>query len=88
MNTASVTFDIILYYVLCTDNRPCAGSPPRGGDVEVHVFDINQPSSPTPFFMMFMALSTVFHSVNSPDNSPLSDTRRFISALIQTLKVG
>ena len=54
------------------------GSPSRGGDVAVHVFDINQPSLPTPFhsvlvsIAVFMALSTVFHSINSPDNSPLS----------------
>ena len=39
--------------------------------------DINQPSLPTPFhsvlvsISVFMALSTVFHSINSPDNSPL-----------------
>ena len=39
---------------------------------------INQPSLPTPFYSVllsvsvFMALSTVFHSINSPDNSPLS----------------
>ena len=38
--------------------------------------DINQPSLPTPFYSVlvsisvFMALSTVFHSINSPDNSP------------------
>ena len=38
----------------------------------------NQPSSPTPFYSVlvpiyvFMALSTVFHSINSPDKSPLS----------------
>ena len=38
---------------------------------------INQPSLPTPFYSVlvsvsvFMALSTVFHSINSPDNSPL-----------------
>ena len=56
-----------------------ADSPSRGGDVEVHVFDINQPSLPTPFYSVvmsisvFMALSTVFHSINSPDNSPFSD---------------
>ena len=42
------------------------------------MFDINQPSLPTPFYSVpvsvsvFMALSTVFHSINSPDNSPLS----------------
>ena len=55
------------------------GSPSRGGDVAVYVFDKNQPSLLTPFFYsvlvsisVFMALSTVFHSINSPDNSPLS----------------
>ena len=42
------------------------------------VFDTNQPSLPTPFssvlvsVSVFMALSTVFHSINSPENSPLS----------------
>ena len=55
-----------------------AGSPSRGGDVTVYVADINQPSLPTPFYSVlvsvsvFMALSTVFHSINFPDNSPLS----------------
>ena len=57
-----------------------ARSPSRGGDVEVYVFDINQPSLPTLFFLysvlvsisVSMALLTVFHSINSPDNSPLS----------------
>ena len=56
------------------------GSPSRGEDVAVYVFQLNQPSLPTPFFFfsvlvsasVFMALSTVFHSLNSPDNSPLS----------------
>ena len=54
------------------------GSPSRGGDVAVYVLDINQPSLPTPFLYsvfvtvsLFMALSTVFHSINSPDNSPV-----------------
>ena len=57
-----------------------AGSPSRGGDVAVYVFDINQPSLPTPFYpvlvsiFVFVALSTVFHSINSPDNSPFSDS--------------
>ena len=50
----------------------------RGGDVAVYVFNISKPSLPTPFHSVlvsvsvFMALSTVFHSINSPDNSPLS----------------
>ena len=40
--------------------------------------DINDPSLPTPFYSdlasvsVFMALSIVFHSINSPDNSPFS----------------
>ena len=44
----------------------------------VYVFDVNQPSLPTPFYSVlasisiFMAFSTLFHSINSPDNSPLS----------------
>ena len=55
-----------------------ASSPSRGGDVTVYVYDINQPSLPTPFnsvlvcVSVFMALSTVFHSINSPDKSPFS----------------
>ena len=55
-----------------------AGLPPRGGDVAVYVFDMNQPSLSTPFYSalvsvsVFRALSTVFHSINSPDNSSLS----------------
>ena len=58
-------------------SRP-TGSPSRGGDVAVYVFGLNQPSLPTPFYSVlvsisvFVALSNVFHSGNSPDNSPLS----------------
>ena len=54
------------------------GSPSCGGDVAVYVKDINQPSLPIPFcsalvsVSVFMALSTVFHSINSPNNSLLS----------------
>ena len=54
------------------------GSPSRSGDVAVYVFDINQPSLLTPFYSVlmsvpvFIALSTVFYSINSPDNSPVS----------------
>ena len=52
--------------------------PLRRADVVVGVFDINQPSLPTPFYFVpvsisvFIALSTVFYSIHSPDNSPLS----------------
>ena len=56
------------------------GLPSRGRDVAVYVIGIIQLSLPTPFFFysvllsvpVFMALSTEFDSVNSPDNSPLS----------------
>ena len=54
------------------------GSPSRGGHVAVYVFDINQPSLPTPFYSVlvsisvFMALSTVFHSINFSDKFSLS----------------
>ena len=61
--------------------RPPRAQPSLGGDVTVYVFDINQPNLPTPFFFffsvlmsvtVFMTISTVFHSINSLDNSPLS----------------
>ena len=58
--------------------RVLTGSPSRGGDVVVYAFDINQPSLPTPFHSVLvsvsviMAVPTVFHSIYSPDNSPLS----------------
>ena len=54
------------------------GLPSRGGNVAVYVFDTNQSSLPTPFYSvlmsvsLFVALSVVFHSINSPDNFPLS----------------
>ena len=52
-----------------------AGSPSRDGDDTVDVYDINQPSLPTLFnsvlvsVSVFMALSTVFQSINPPENS-------------------
>ena len=61
-----------------------AGSPLRGGDVTVYVYDINQPSLHTPFYSVlvsvsvFMALSTVFQSINSPYNSPFSHSPNVI----------
>ena len=53
-------------------------SPSRGGTVAAYVYNKSQPSLPTPFYSVlvsvsvFMTLSTVFHSINSPGNSPLS----------------
>ena len=57
-----------------------ARSPSRGGDVTIYVSDITQPSLSTSFYSVlvsisaFKAFSTVFQSINSPDNSPLSQT--------------
>ena len=65
------------YSIPQLEDKFFSGSPSRGWDVLVYVFDINQPSSPTPFYSVlvsisvFMALSTVFPFINSPDNSPL-----------------
>ena len=48
-----------------------------GGDVAVYV-SASQPSLTTPFdsvlvsISVFMTLPTVFHSINPPNNSPLS----------------
>ena len=53
-----------------------AVSPSRGGDVAVYIFCRNQPMFLTPFYLalvsisVVMTLSTVFHSINSPDNFP------------------
>ena len=64
--------------VIQTFSKVPTGSPSRGGDVTVSVKDVIQPSLPTPFYSVlvsisaFMALSTAFHSMNSPDNSPFS----------------
>ena len=79
------------------DVIPCAwvpaGSPPGGGNVmgyvlcTLHCPDINQPSLPTPLYSVlvsisvFMALSTVFHSINSLDNSPFSHSVLVVLAL-------
>ena len=67
-----------IYGIICERLSRGGGVPSRNGNVTVYVKDINQPSLPTPFYsvlvsiFVFMALSTVFHYINSPDNSPLS----------------
>ena len=63
------------------------GSPSRRGDVAVYLFDINQPSLPTAFhsvlvsISVFMALSTVFHSINYHNNSLFSDSVLLVLSL-------
>ena len=70
-------FDLVVFACASCPEVP-AGSPSRGGDVTVYVLDLDQPSLPTPFYSVlasisvFIALSTVFHLINSPNNSPLS----------------
>ena len=76
MYSPSLLEQIVILHAQCVP----AGSPSSGGDVTVYVPDINQPRLPTPFYSVlvsvsvFMALSTVFHSINSPENFPLSDS--------------
>ena len=66
------------FFIYCSLACSSAGSASHGGDVTVYVFDINPPSLPTPFnsvlmsVSVFMAVSTVFHCLISPDNFPLS----------------
>ena len=73
------------HYVFPHICHPClvsrqvpTGSSSRGEDVLVYVFDINQPTLPTPLYSVLFSIisvstspSTVFHSINSPDNSLL-----------------
>ena len=40
--------------------RVPTGSPSRGGDVAVYVFDINQPSLPTPFYSVLVSISVLW----------------------------
>ena len=54
------------------------GPPSCRGDVTVYAYDINQPSLSTALYSVlvsisvFMALSTAFYSINSPNNSVFS----------------
>ena len=52
--------------ITSTQTEVPTGSPPRGGDVAVLVFDINQPSWPTPFYSVIMSVSVL--SLNGPFN--------------------
>ena len=71
--------------------RALKGSPSCGGEVAVCVFGVNQPSLSTPFYSalvsvcVFIALSTVFHSINFPNNSLLSHSVLPFSALLVSL---
>ena len=76
--TNSVLLLLFFFYLFFFFFSVPMGSHSRCGDVAGYVFDINQPSLPTPVcsvlvsVSVFMAFSTVFHSLHSPNNSPLS----------------
>ena len=72
---------VVVVAVVVVSLLPPVGSP----QVHLHVVgmlrfmpDITQPKLPTPFYSVlvsvpvFLALSTVFRSINSPDNALLS----------------
>ena len=68
--------------------RVPAGSHSGSGDDVVFVLDVNHPSLPTHFYFVvvsipvFVALSTVFHSINPPHNSLLSHSVLPVSFLL------
>ena len=68
----------VFHSINSSDNSPLSRPLWAGGDVTVYAFDINQPNLPTPFCSLLVSVSvctallTVFHSINSSDNSPLS----------------
>ena len=53
-----VDFIYLLFtHVMVNSERVPTGSPSRGGEVAVYVFDINQPSSPTPFCFVLVSIA-------------------------------
>ena len=76
-NSLSLSLSLSFSLSLSLSLSVPTGSPSRGGDVVVYIYDIDQPSLPTLFYSVlvsisvFLALSTAFRSINSPDNSPL-----------------
>ena len=83
--TVVVTVTVVHWSILVPDKSPRAHLLVVG--VLRFMSDINQPSLPTPFYSVlvsisvFMALSTAFHSINSPDNSPFSNSVLVVLAL-------
>ena len=88
--TSNPCFVLLIALIITLETVP-AGSPSHDRNVAVYVFDIYQRSLPILFhsvlvsISVFMALSTVFHSINSPDNSPFFSLR--YSGLISALLV-
>ena len=74
-------FDLPTYHSQCSAGRPSPRAHLHAVGMLRFMSDIiNQPSLPTHFdsvlvsISVFMALSTVFHSINSPDSSPFFDS--------------
>ena len=69
------TYFYFIDYVVNSDDVP-SGSSSRGGNVTVYVGHKPTELAHSFFYFvlvcisLFMALSTVFHSINSPDSSP------------------
>ena len=60
-----------------------AGSPSRGGDVAVYVFDVNQPSLPTPFYSVLVSVS-LFMALSAESTSKVTSERNnFIRSQIK-----
>ena len=63
------------------------------GMLQCMSFDINQLSLPTLLYSVlvsvsvFMALSTVFHSIHPPDNSPFSDSSSGLTSALLVLSI-
>ena len=89
VHTSPFFLSLFIHILICLSD-PCvpASSPSHGGDVAVYVFNISQPSLPTPFYSVlvsasvFMVLSTVFHSINYPNINQPSLPTPFYSALL------
>ena len=63
-----MAFPIVFCSINSPDNSPLflvpMGSPSRGGDVAVYVFDINQLSLPTLFYSVLVSISAFYGPFN------------------------
>ena len=90
LNVLNIRFDHLTSPLLLILSVPM-GSPSCGGDVVGYVFDIKQPSLPTPFasvlvsVSVFMTLSAVFYSINSSNNYPLSHSVLPVLLVLSTI---
>ena len=75
--------EVRIHFGLLISSDVRAGSPSRSGDGGCCTTALARSCFYSVFVSVFMALSTVFHSINPPDNSPLSRcSAGVISALL------